>query len=92
MIRKLIRASRVYDVQRLMNAYGYHGFIVSGVVEEGDGYLDGFPMREIWTVERAGGGDVGRILIQITENSTPKNVCMMLIELIEKWRRRLYEQ
>lgn len=90
MIRKIIRPSRVYDVQRLMNAYGYQGFIISGLVEEGDGYLEDFPAREIWTIERAGGGDVGRILIPISENSTPKNVCMMIIAKIEKWRRSLY--
>lgn len=90
MIRTMIRASRLHDVQRLLDAYGYSGFLVSGLAEEGDGYLDGFPKREIWTVERAGGGSVGRILIPITENSTPKNVCMMIIEKIEKWRRGIY--
>lgn len=85
MIRTMIKASRLHDVRKFLETYGYAGFRASGLVEEGDGFMDGFPKREIWMIERAGGGQVASIKIQITEESTPRFVAMAIISAIEKW-------
>lgn len=85
MIRTMIKASRLHDVRKFLEAYGYAGFCASGLVEEGDG----FPKREIWMIERAGGGQVASIKIQIAEESTPRFVAMAIISAIEKWRKSI---
>lgn len=81
MIRTMIKASRLHDVRKFLEAYGYAGFCASGLVEDG--------MREIWMIERAGGGQVASIKIQITEESTPRFVAMAIISAIEKWRKSI---
>lgn len=82
---KQISMSRIYTIMNYLNCYGYgEGFRLSGSVCSG---------CEFWTVSRSGGGEV--ITFRAPQDEAGKNqpareVAMMIISRIEKWRRDLY--
>lgn len=81
----MIRASRLHDVQRFLNAYGYKVF-------EAHGYLISEAPLEFWTVHRIGFGQIASAEIDCSNGErTPRTVSMMLIDAIEKWRKKLNE-
>ena len=83
--RCMIRASRLHDVQRFLDAYGYKNF-------EAHGYLIEEAPLEFWTVHRIGFGLIGSVQLDCSGGEkTPRNVSMMLISAIEKWRKKLNE-
>ena len=81
MIRTMIKASRLHEVRKFLEAYGYSAFCAYGLIEEGK--------REVWVIEHAGGVPIASIKIQITEESTPRFVAMAIISAIEKWRKSI---
>lgn len=81
MIRTMIKASRLHDIRKFLEAYGYAAFCAYGLIEDGK--------REVWVIERAGGVPIASIKIQITEESTPRFVAMDIISAIEKWRKSI---
>ena len=80
---KQIPISRIYTVVNFLNAYGYEGFRISGKICNG---------CECWTVSRAGGGDVISFHAppdQAGNNQPAREVAMMIISRIEKWKKSL---
>lgn len=84
-MRIQIKACRLHDVREFLRIYGYGAFFVDGYREESDGLL---PV-EVWTIESAS-AEIGSIRYPITDKLTPRNVSMLIIDRIEKWRKEIY--
>ena len=81
---KQIPISRIYTVMNFLNAYGYDGFRISGKIFNG---------CECWEVYRAGGGEVISFHAPpdlAGKNQPAREVAMMIISRIEKWKKSLY--
>lgn len=81
-----VSLSRTNHVNGILSAYGFAGFQASGRI------LDG--CCEEWRIERAGGGDVGKVISPYNFDSKPlsaQTVAMQIINEIEKWKKSLSE-
>lgn len=81
-----ISLSRTNHVNGMLAAYGFQGFQASGNL------LDG--CCEEWKIERAGGGDVGKVISPYNPDGKPlaaQTVAMQIINEIEKWIKSLSE-
>lgn len=81
-----VSLSRTNHVNGILSAYGFDGFKASGLL------LDG--CCEEWIIERAGGGEVGKVLSPYNGENKPltaQTVAMQIINEIEKWKKSLSE-
>lgn len=82
-VRVELPPSRVYLVNDFLRAYGYQfkarGFQVHGECK---------PAMELWIIFRVGGDEIGSVNFPVQE-ITPRDISMLIINEIEKWRKRL---
>lgn len=82
-----VSLSRIHNINEILKAYGYEGFKASARLING--------CCEEWTIERAGGGDVGRkVIAPYNSSNTPimaHAVAMRIIQEIEDWKKTLSE-
>lgn len=75
--------SRVFVVNDFLKAYGYNfrarGFRIYG---------GNLPPVEVWSIFRAGGDEIGSVNFPVQE-ITPRDISMLIINEIEKWRKSI---
>lgn len=79
-----VRISRIHNVNDILNAYGFQGFQAKGRIIN--------CCCEEWSIERSGGGDVGRVISPYSSDNEPLSattVAMQIISEIEKWRKSI---
>lgn len=83
MRREELPPSRTYLVNDFLRAYGYHftarGFRI---------HCECMPDMEVWSIFRAGGDEIGCIKFPV-QKMTPRDISMLIINEIEKWRKKL---